>query len=306
MSTKLYYQDDEGGITFQTERKIGDVRIPNYVFDLYLPLLGATAIGVYAMYCRLEREGKVQGMNQNKIARACRIGNNTLAEINTTLETCGFIRIEKPIGDEKLKHYTSRIITLDPPLYIIPEIIEKYGPSFGYEILCPWLLSDEALALPVGNADDTNEKRDALPDSNAKIEALNLHPLSVEALPQKQKLEEPALDFVDLLLAEASSPNVIARKDMRARFKKVIGLTPNWDSQVKHANWYGLETFLIAESKTGRTVEIWAAWYRADEFREKLIPYLTPEKIRTAWGLAFEEIIVTSYEPTNYPVPTGV
>jgi hypothetical protein len=306
MSKKLYYQDEQGGITFHTERKIGDVRIPNYIYDLYLPLLGATAIGVYAMYCRLEREGKVQGMNQNKIARACRIGNNTLAEINSALETCRFIRIEKPIGDEKLKHYTSRIITLDPPLYIIPEIIEQYSASFGYEILCPWLLTDDnSLALPVSNADDTNEKCVTLPASNAKIEALNLQPLINEvAPPENRQSEKP--DFVDLLLSEASSPDVIARKEMRVRFKKAIGLTPNWDSQVKHANWSGLETFLLAEDRAGRTPEKWAAWYKADEFRAKLIPHLTPEKIRTAWGLAFEEILITVYEQNNHPVPMGV
>lgn len=33
---KFYSETENGGVIFHTERRIGDVRIPNYVYDMWL------------------------------------------------------------------------------------------------------------------------------------------------------------------------------------------------------------------------------------------------------------------------------
>ena len=120
MGQKLYHPTANGGIQFRSERKPGDVRIPNYVYDLWMPLLGAEAIGVYAVYCRLEMGGSVKKITLGELANACRIGKGKLDEINDRLQTCGFIKIVKPTGAARLMHWTTEITVLDPPMTVSP------------------------------------------------------------------------------------------------------------------------------------------------------------------------------------------
>ena len=192
MGQKLYYTTDAGDISFKTERKVGDVRVPNYVYDLWLPVLGAVAVGVYGMYCRLERERVVKAMTQKRIAKMCRIGTSRLQAINEMLEECGFIRIKKPEGATRLMHWTLEITVLDPPQEVGKEIIEKYAPE-DYEILSPWLLESQmgTPEIPNGNADDPEQEHDAIPNGNAIFVSLGLNPLEVETKPPpKDPLED--------------------------------------------------------------------------------------------------------------------
>lgn len=140
-NTTFYSETDDGGMQFSTTRRVGDVRIPNYVYDMWMPLLGVKALGVYATYCRLERHGKTKGLSMKTLARAMRIGTDTLSNINNMLVECGFISVRKPKGWEKLAHFTTEIITHDPPQEIGKSKINKYGLS-DYSILTPWLQKD--------------------------------------------------------------------------------------------------------------------------------------------------------------------
>jgi len=139
---KKLYTSDEGGVKFQSNRKPGEVRIPNYVWDIWMPLLGVTEIGVYAVYCRLEMHGKVGKMTLDDIARACRVGKATLYKINEVLTNCGLITINSPKGHDRAIHKTTEIVVHDPPKEIKPELITKYQPDSGYTSLTPWLLSN--------------------------------------------------------------------------------------------------------------------------------------------------------------------
>ena len=103
MGRKLYEITPGGGIKF-TSHRMGQVRVANYVYDLWLPILGARGVAVYSVYCRLEREGVVKAITQADLARACRIGPDTLRGINEQLEECGFIKITKPVGHKRLMH----------------------------------------------------------------------------------------------------------------------------------------------------------------------------------------------------------
>jgi len=153
--TTLYNMTEEGGIEFKSERKAWGVDIPAYVYDIWMPLLGSDVIGVLGVYYRLDRENGIYGKSTKlkTLAQKCRKGVDTLNKINETLAACGFIRIEKPQGADKLKHFTTKIITLDPPTSVTPEDIEKYRPrrpdgtptEWEYEPLTTWLVDLEQI-----------------------------------------------------------------------------------------------------------------------------------------------------------------
>ena len=175
MGQKLYSQG-ETGIRFTSYRK-GEVRIPNYVYDLWMPLLGAVGMGVYAMYCRLEREDVVKAMTQARIAKLCRIGTRKLDDINEMLEDCGLIVITKPEGHKRLMHWTTEIEVFDAPQTVSQELIDEYAPSSGYECMSPWLVTE---MLPNISEDVTQQLDEKLGD-NANVVSLGLDTLDVVA-----------------------------------------------------------------------------------------------------------------------------
>ena len=180
---KFYSDTDKGGVSFLTTRRPGDVRIPNFVYDMWMPLIGSDSVGVYGVYCRLERQGSVKAMKLLDIARACRIGMSKLNRINATLEDCGFITVQKPTGRGRLMHWTSEITTHDPPQEIRPGLMKKYKIESGYQILCPWLKHGEAKDQMV-SPKDTKQALGGVPNGDSNIESLDLlNPLRVEGTP---------------------------------------------------------------------------------------------------------------------------
>lgn len=187
MGKKLYKETAEGGIKF-TSRRMGQVRIANYVYDIWLPILGAKGITVYGVYCRLERAGTVKAITQADLASACRIGVSTLKNINTQLEECGFIKIIRPKGYKRQMHWTIEVEVLDPPREISAVIIEKYQPPKGYRALSTWLVSDDN--LPPENLPEPSENPNRIsrkpkqdfqenPNRISNIVSLGLYPSDV-------------------------------------------------------------------------------------------------------------------------------
>ena len=125
MGKKLYEKTQPGGIRFKSGRKPWEVRIPCYVYDIWLPLIGSTTLGVYSLYCRLAREGIVKAITLQDIANACRIGRTKLDNINDKLEKLGFVIITKPKGWKRLAHFTTELEILDPPEEVSAEAIKK-------------------------------------------------------------------------------------------------------------------------------------------------------------------------------------
>ena len=199
MGKKLYTTMKNGDISIRTQRTDPHVRIPNYVYDLWLPIIGATGIGIYGVYCRYERGECVKGLSQAKIAKACRVGTKKLAEINMMLEDCGFIEIEKPSGHERLMHWTIEITVLDPPTTVSKTIKEKYQPPSKYETIPSWLVEDASEKLG-NNADDATQQYDKELGNNAKIESLGLNHLDIEVPPpEKPEAEHPPINVSRLL-----------------------------------------------------------------------------------------------------------
>lgn len=180
MGKTVYEKTSEGGMCFKSERWSGDVRILNYVYDLWLPLLGVTAIGVYSVYCRLERQGTVKGKTLQDIANACRIGRDRLTKINLQLKKFGFIKTEKPDGWKRLAHWTTTITVLDPPSEVPPEAIKGLAHPQGYEPLTPWLVKKlVAPEVPDKPPEVPDKAPKEVPTGTPKIASSILNPLSL-------------------------------------------------------------------------------------------------------------------------------
>lgn len=131
---RRYHVAEDGTVEVNYESAKGHVRTPNFVFDLWLPVLGLMVIGVYQIYLRLARNGVVSGYRQKDLARRLGISYNTLNKANNTLVAHGFLQIEEVKGAGRLMHKTLSIKVLDAPIKV------KIGPE---DTLSPWLCVSE-------------------------------------------------------------------------------------------------------------------------------------------------------------------
>jgi len=211
MSKKLYTESASGGIRVISGRKIGEVRIPNYVYDLWLPLIGGDALSVYGVYCRLERQNTVKAITLKDIARACRIGDGKLAEINQKLERCGFVVVRKPTGLARGRHFTTEIVTMNPPRRISQALIEAYQIDSGYVPLSSWLVEEKS-ETP-NSASPYETPNSASPSAKQRVqEALNSASSIVVTLDRLQPLLLQPLstkDSAPVVAVTASSAEVL-------------------------------------------------------------------------------------------------
>jgi len=128
MGKKLYKINNCGGyeIIDKTSQQ-PFVMIENYIIDLWMPVIGVDALGLYTAYKRAIFKGnKVIRRSQAELGKLLRIGKSKLSKLNNLLEECGFIRVTKPTGKEKLEHKPTKIEVFDPPKELSSELVNKY------------------------------------------------------------------------------------------------------------------------------------------------------------------------------------
>lgn len=123
MTTKPHTvaEDNEILFSFKPSRDIwsGSVSIPAHVYEVWMPLLGARAIGVYAAYYWLGRM-EITVINIERLAAWMRVGRFALRDINSLLAECGFISIDAS------NEYRITITPLVPPRAIPATLREEY------------------------------------------------------------------------------------------------------------------------------------------------------------------------------------
>lgn len=201
MGQKLYEMSEEGGAGIIDKRKgwRGFIQTPNYIVDLWLPIIGHKAFTVYSTYCRLARDHEVKAIPQKTLANALRMGTGSLSAANKTLEECGFIKVIPPSKYQKSMHWTNCIKIYDPPVEVSAEIVEKYAHPQGYMPLSHWLVetSEEAdkndnvecekpvekgATTQMGSRNDNPNGYVDNPNGFSNIEDLNIEDLETEDL----------------------------------------------------------------------------------------------------------------------------
>jgi len=200
MARKLYTADDSGSISVIVGHNAWGVDIPAFVYDIWGPLIGVKAIGVYGTYCRLGVERIIYGRTVKELAAAMRISDNSLVKINALLVDCGFISIETPRGWQRKANWTTRITVLEPPRAISSELMEKYsknGDTTTYRPLAHWL-ADEALSSRYPATRKPSSRQVAItkqsPDSDANNDPLEMIPQSYSHSQSSCELRGPISD----------------------------------------------------------------------------------------------------------------
>lgn len=78
------------------------------------------------------------------------------------------------------------------------------------------------------------------------------------------------------------------RAEMRERVEQALKRNVNWEDLKQ--DWNTFDVWLIEQEKeTGRTIEGFMKWHNSEEFRQRGIIYLSPNKIKDWWLQAFEK-----------------
>lgn len=123
--------------------------IPNYIYDLWYPILGAVRQGVYDPLVRLAGN-RTARISIREMAKHAQLGTERYSRTLQELQMLGFIEVKTPNEDERRRGKLTQIKVLTPPSRITPRMIEKIKaagivkPSFDYKILAPWLLDKYA------------------------------------------------------------------------------------------------------------------------------------------------------------------
>lgn len=138
MSKRKTYALTNGNIRVTDLRQLTNGSIvPNYVVDLYLPIIGANGLGVLTTLYRLANNSEII-VNLTKLSRACRMGKRKLNSILDLLEKCDIVEVNKPTGQKRLKHFRTEITLLDPPV----SVPASYADVVADRMLVKWLVRD--------------------------------------------------------------------------------------------------------------------------------------------------------------------
>ena len=112
--------------------------VPNYVVDLYLPIVGYVGLGVLTMLYRFVNCGKHQlRLDLHKQAKVGRVGFRTLERSLDLLQECRIIDVTKPQGLDRRFHRRTVIELLDPPTEVpqqwAREVIERTPAGWLFE-----------------------------------------------------------------------------------------------------------------------------------------------------------------------------
>ncbi len=112
-SGKTAYRLTEHGQVVVVDRRhlTNGAIVPNYVVDLYLPIVGYIGLGVLTMLYRFVNRGKHQlRLDLHKHAKVGRVGFRTLERGLDLLQECRIIDVTKPQGLDRRRR------ELSPPM----------------------------------------------------------------------------------------------------------------------------------------------------------------------------------------------
>lgn len=307
MTTKLYHRQADGTLSLITPNQpTGENRIPNYVWDLWLPLLGGDGIAVYSLYCRLKRNGKVKGISMKAIAKACKIGTKKLNQINADLSFCGFISVSKPEGKARLMHWTTEIDIHPAPTEVLPTHLEYFAPQ-DYTIIAEWLVADsddDAENLrksqmtppkePSKSPEGTNQPLARQSDDTSKIESFYLNLVEVESL----GVEELEVEVVDVEKDDGD------REAFAQKFYQICNHDPKlslhrqkcdplinelWQAGYKLPDLGSVDLYITYD------------WTKPDIYPTQIVEIIRVAVLRYGNGIAVENTGQSNVKNENYP-----
>ena len=149
------YRIGPAGIEISDRRQLTHGAIvPNFVVDLYLPIIGYDGLGVLTLLYRLANTDDRVLTNLDAFARAGRVGFRRFSHLLQLLNELAIVAVQKPSGAARLKHHRTVIALLDPPT-AVPAAMTSLVLN---RTLTPWLVSADgspAPCEPIPTGEDT-------------------------------------------------------------------------------------------------------------------------------------------------------
>ena len=131
------YATTAQGIVIEDRRQTTNgAIIPNYLVDLYLPIIGYVGIGVLTTLYRLANSRQAL-IHLSEFAKAGRLGFRTLKKILDKLVECRLIKYQKPEGGARWKHLRTVVQILDAP----KKVPAPRAQNVARLTVVPWLFA---------------------------------------------------------------------------------------------------------------------------------------------------------------------
>lgn len=150
MTAYKAYEVNENGIEILDKRKVtlGTI-VPDYVIDLYLPIIKFVGLGFLTTLYRMTKHDESHNLLHDYMDAGA-VGFEKLTHMLEVFQVLGFCEVEKPKGINKVKHFRTSITLLDPPLKVPDEYVELVRKK----TIAKWLFRDK---VSTGNESDEGE-----------------------------------------------------------------------------------------------------------------------------------------------------
>jgi len=121
---KFYQVTEQELVIVDKRRATAGPIIANFIWDLYLPILGYRGIGVLGLLYKLTFKRDKIPLNLHQFAAAGLIGFKQFKTALGLLEKLKFIKIHKPVGLDRGQHKTTIIELFDAPMMVPGEYLD--------------------------------------------------------------------------------------------------------------------------------------------------------------------------------------
>ena len=137
---------------------------PNYVIDLYLPIIGFEGLGLLTTLYRVAINDVKAIAVLNELARAGRVGFRLLDKLLSLLDELEIVKVMKPQGENRGRHLKTIIELLDAPAKVPAKFVETVLDR----TLTRWMIAEANCYLATGELLSSNSPvaRQQLADSH--------------------------------------------------------------------------------------------------------------------------------------------
>lgn len=181
---KSYKADGDGILIVDKRQLTKGTIVPNYVIDLYLPIIKYTGLGLLTTIYRLTTDDK----SWNKLRDYMKAGGIGYAKLDELLDLfvkLELLQVERPQGNDRIKHLRTTITLTDAP----SRVPEEYRQLVMDATIAKWLLDTEAFTQETFQMEQIEKpKKEKLEEQAEKTinPVIKIKNTFLELLPQPQ------------------------------------------------------------------------------------------------------------------------
>jgi len=258
--------------------------VPNFIWDIYGPIFEYEGLGLIGMLYRL---GGQNGQSFNGLHDLMEYGSIGWAKLNKLLNLfveLGFIEVKRPEGKEKVKHFKTTFILLDPPLRVPSQYTELIKKKTIIKAIFE-LKPEEALFIEQ-RVFDVEEVKEVKPETPASLAYLIKQEYWNRLSPARR--------------AAMNHPKETGLAKQLVKYGKDLG----WDDDKTFEMVFGCYDWLMNDSYWGKKpITLYLIHSKIGEYIDGLADEEDEEEIVVAVGVNPDGVVkATEYVPGANPL----